>query len=91
MQRHDKHASTTRELLFHTVFATRTVPKSYLEDNWGDAVHCQLRVKFCAGGCEGSTWAREAEESPLLETVDRERLMKAQQAGKRLSGCCGDL
>jgi hypothetical protein len=34
----------------------------------------------------------EAEESPLLEAVTRERLVKTQQAGwKRLSGCCGDL
>jgi hypothetical protein len=31
-----------------------------------------------------------AEESPLLEAVARERL-KTQQAGKRLSGCCGYL
>jgi hypothetical protein len=34
---------------------------------------------------------REAEEFLLLETVARERLMKTQQDGKRLSGCCGDL
>jgi hypothetical protein len=33
----------------------------------------------------------ELEESPLLEAVARERLMKIEQAGKRLSGCCGDL
>jgi hypothetical protein len=33
----------------------------------------------------------EAEESPLLEGVVRERLVKIQQAGKRLSGCCDDL
>jgi hypothetical protein len=32
-----------------------------------------------------------AEESPLLEAVARERLLKTQQARKRLSGCCGDL
>jgi hypothetical protein len=37
------------------------------------------------------TSAWEAEEFPLLEAVARERLMKTQQAGKRLSGCCGDL
>jgi hypothetical protein len=35
--------------------------------------------------------AREAEESPLLEAVARERLLKVQQAGKKLSGCYGDL
>jgi hypothetical protein len=33
----------------------------------------------------------EAEESPLLEAVARERLLKTQQAGERLSGCCDDL
>jgi hypothetical protein len=27
----------------------------------------------------------------LLEVVARERLIKTQQAGKRLSRCCGDL
>jgi hypothetical protein len=32
-------------------------------------VSCQLRVEFCTGGCEGRTWVREAEESPLLEAV----------------------
>jgi hypothetical protein len=32
----------------------------------------------------------EAEKSPLLVAVDRERLVKTQQAGK-LSACCGDL
>jgi hypothetical protein len=36
---------------------------------------------FCVEVCEERAWAREAEESPLLEAVDRERL-KAQQAGK---------
>jgi hypothetical protein len=36
------------------------------------------------------TLAREAEESPLLEAVPRERLM-TQQAGERLSECCCDL
>jgi hypothetical protein len=35
--------------------------------------------------------AREAAESPLLEAVGREQLLKIQQAGKRLSDCCGDL
>jgi hypothetical protein len=31
--------------------------------------------------------SKEAEESPLLEAVARERLMKKQQAGKSLRGC----
>jgi hypothetical protein len=33
----------------------------------------------------------EAEESPLLETVTRDRLVTTQQAVKRLRECCGDL
>jgi hypothetical protein len=40
------------------------------------------------GGCEDRTLACEAEESPLLETIVMEWLMKTQQAGKRLSWCC---
>jgi hypothetical protein len=40
---------------------------------------------------DGNDISTEAEESPLLETAARERLMKRQQATKRLSGCCGDL
>jgi hypothetical protein len=39
--------------------------------------------------CEERSWAREAEESPLLEAVVRERLVKKQQAGKGLA--CGVL
>jgi hypothetical protein len=31
----------------------------------------------------------EAEESPLLEAINREQLVKTQQAGKDFSGCCG--
>jgi hypothetical protein len=37
------------------------------------------------------TWARETEESSLLEAVARERLVKTQKAGKRLAGYCGML
>jgi hypothetical protein len=33
-------------------------------------------------------WVQKAEESPMLEAVARERLLKTQQAGKRLSRCC---
>jgi hypothetical protein len=38
------------------------------------------------GVCDERNWEREAEESPLLEAVARERLVKTQQAGKGLSG-----
>jgi hypothetical protein len=85
------NTNTTIALLLETVFSTPSVQSRYKEDNWSDPVSCQLRVEFCKGDCEDRTWAREAEESPLLEAVAKERLMKTQQAGKRLSGCCGDL
>jgi hypothetical protein len=39
--------------------------------------------QFCTGGYEERIWAREAEESPLLEAVARERLVKTQQAAKK--------
>jgi hypothetical protein len=45
-----------------------------------------VESEFCKGGCEDGICAREAEESPLLEDAARERLMKAQQAGKGLAG-----
>jgi hypothetical protein len=35
--------------------------------------------------------SNEAEELPLLESVAREGLLKTQQAGKIISGRCGDL
>jgi hypothetical protein len=38
------------------------------------------------GGCNKRTSAREAEESPLLEAVARERLVKIKQAGRGLAG-----
>jgi hypothetical protein len=47
---------------------------------------------FCMGVWEERTGAREAEQSPLLEAVARERL-KTQEAGKSLACAvviCGD-
>jgi hypothetical protein len=35
-------------------------------------------VELCMGGCEERTWAREAEEYPLLEAITRERPVKIQ-------------
>jgi hypothetical protein len=79
------------ELMLETVFSTGSVQSDYKEANWGYIVTCRLIVEFCNGGCGDRTWAREAEESPLLEAVARERLVKTQQAGERLSEYCGDL
>jgi hypothetical protein len=44
--------------------------------------------QFCNVSYEERT---AAQESPLLEAVARERLMKIQQTGKRLCGYCGDV
>jgi hypothetical protein len=41
--------------------------------------------EFCGGVCDKRTWAREAEESPFLEAIARERLFKTQQAGKGIA------
>jgi hypothetical protein len=42
--------------------------------------------QLCTGVCEDRTCASKAEESPLLEAVARERLMKTQQAAKGFAG-----
>jgi hypothetical protein len=62
------------------MFTTRSVQSGYKEDNWGDLVSCQLRVKFCTGRSEDRIWAHEAEESPLLEAVASEQLLETLQA-----------
>jgi hypothetical protein len=69
------------------------VPRSY-KDNWGNQVSSiRKTVK------KKDSWKRvvrepsfredliaEAEESPMLEAVTRERLVKTQQSGKGLAG-----
>jgi hypothetical protein len=49
-------------------------------DNWGYQVSCPWE------SVKRGLSAREAEESPLLEAVARERLLKTEQAGKCLAG-----
>jgi hypothetical protein len=39
---------------------------------------------------DSSDSAWEVAESPLLETVAKEQLLKTQQIVKGLSGCCGE-
>jgi hypothetical protein len=63
-----------------------SVPRSYKQDSWSSEFSCQLTVVLCTEGYEHKTCACEAEESPLLEDVTRERLVKTQQAGKCLMG-----
>jgi hypothetical protein len=57
---------------------------------------CQLRGEFYRGGYEDRILVRDAEESPLLEAVAREWLIKTDEDiadWKRAGGgrCCGDL
>jgi hypothetical protein len=61
-----------------TVFSTWSVLRVYKRDDICSSV--QLRE----GNQAAKAWALEAEESPLLETVSRERLVKTLQVGEDL-------
>jgi hypothetical protein len=77
-----------------------SAPRSYKDDNWGNTVSWALQGRLTWDGdnveliivrfqlrdirCTGRTWAREAEESPLLEAVVRERLLKTLKSGEGL-------
>jgi hypothetical protein len=63
-----------------TVFSMWIVPRCYKERTK------LVDSQFCTGVSEERTSAHEAEESPLLEAVARERLVNTQQAGKDLAG-----
>jgi hypothetical protein len=75
------------------------MPRNYKEENRGDAVSRALqgnsrreRYRSVVGySPDSNDVSTDAEESPLLRAVARERMFKTQQAGKRLSACCGDL
>jgi hypothetical protein len=81
----------------YTIAVTQTnlFPRKELNSNRGTVFLCgpgrnvtteaSLGVSHsCTGVCEERTRAREAEESPLLEPAERERLVK--QAGKGFAG-----
>jgi hypothetical protein len=51
--------------------STWSVPRCYKQGTRS------IQSQFCKGGCEERNSAREAEESPLVEAVARERLEKA--------------
>jgi hypothetical protein len=86
----------------NVVLSTWAVPRSYKEDNWGNQVSSvwksvkkrvsDSQLKTVGKELEANRhWGKgdlraEAEESPLLEAVTRERLAKTQQAGKGLAG-----
>jgi hypothetical protein len=52
-----------------------SVPRYYEQDR------LKQRVHLLGGGQSSMAWAREAEESKLLEADVRERLARTQQAG----------
>jgi hypothetical protein len=59
-QQRGEQTSATIKLLLETVSSAWSVPKSYLEDNWGDPLSCQLtesslRVDICTADCEDRT------------------------------------
>jgi hypothetical protein len=88
----DMHTMT--EVLLETVFSTRSVQKDYKEDNWANQVSSvweavNKRDSWKRAGRERpfrEELSAEAEESPLLEAIAREELVKTQQAGKVLAG-----
>jgi hypothetical protein len=72
------------------VFLTRSVQRGYEEDNWGNRVSSVRKTeKKGTVGREPlfrKDLSAEAEDSPLLAAVTRERLVKTQEAGKSLAG-----
>jgi hypothetical protein len=65
------------------VFSIRFVPRYYKEDNWGNQDSSVRESVKKKASCKGAAdFSAEAEESPLLEAVTRDRLVKTQQAGK---------
>jgi hypothetical protein len=66
------------------VFSAWALPRTYLEDNW-------LYSSVAGYSPKSNDVSAETEEPLLLEAVARERLLKTQEAGYRLSERCGDL
>jgi hypothetical protein len=69
-----------RELGQPVQFSFAREPQKRRRHSWVDSWQ-----EICSGGCDNRTWAREAEESPLLGDVAMERLFKTQQARKCLA------
>jgi hypothetical protein len=57
-------------------------PWSYKEDNWGNQISMGRKYSVGREPPLREDLSTEAEESPLLEAVTRERLVKTQRAGK---------
>jgi hypothetical protein len=63
------------------VFSMWSVPRCYNREVWSLVQFSQFFTEVC----EERICKREAEESPSLGAVTRERLMKTQQVGKALT------
>jgi hypothetical protein len=83
------------ELLFETVFSTRSVQMGYKEDKWDDpdswalssAREAENRWRYSSPS--SNDVSTEAEGSPLLRAVTKQRLAKTLQPGEDLA--CSDL
>jgi hypothetical protein len=82
-RRADLSANESRHNNRRAVFLMWSEPRCYKQ-----GTRLQLS-QSCTIVCKDRTWAREAEESPLLEAVVRERLVKTVQAGEDLA--CNNL
>jgi hypothetical protein len=88
------HKHATIKALLETMYSIRSVERGYKEDNWGNRVSSvrefvKKRDNWKRTGSEQPSredLSAEDEESPLLEAVTRERLVKTRQAGKSLTG-----
>jgi hypothetical protein len=86
----------TIELLLETVFCTQCVQRGYKEDNWGIPVSGELSLAreaekrwhystFMGYLLDNNSMSTEGEESPLLKTVTKQRLVKTLQTGEDLA------
>jgi hypothetical protein len=75
----------TIEVLLKMMFSTRSVPRGYKEENWGNQVNSVRESEATRVQLVGSHRSErpEAEIHPLLEAVTRKCLVKTSQAGKQ--------
>jgi hypothetical protein len=70
------------------VFSMWSMPRSYVEVNWGDPVN-SVDSSDVGYSLDCNDVSTEAEESPFLRAVSKQRLVKTLQAGQDLE--CSDL
>jgi hypothetical protein len=86
--------------MLETVFSTQSMRIGYKDDNWGIPVSWELssareaEKRWCYSSVvvylpDNNYMSTEAEESPLLRAVTKQRLVMTVQAGEDLA--CNDL